>query len=767
MKSYHIHIEGQVQGVGFRPFVLNKAKAFGLTGWVSNDVDGVHIEITGDEQVGRLFYHNVVVEAPAHARITQHHMHEIDLVQFPDFHIRPSTGHGIANLLITPDLAICSSCANEVRSAEDRRHGYAFTTCTHCGPRYSIIQSLPYDRVNTTMAPFVPCVACEREYDDSDNRRFFSQTNSCPDCSIYLSCTDASGELITDDPTEVVEKTVSALRLGKIVALKGVGGYLLLCDAANATAIQTLRVRKHRPTKPFALLYPDMDRVQHDTVLSEAEFMALQSPVAPIVILKSKACAHISLEDIAPGMDTVGVMLPYTPLMVLIMDQFKNPVVATSANESGSPIFYEDAQALEALAAVADYFVINNRDIVVPQDDSVMRFTRDDHPVILRRSRGMAPTLLPHPFVHENRSWLAMGSDMKSSFALLHRGNVYASQFLGDLENYQTQQSYIHTLSHVRSLVKATPQAILVDKHPAYFSSTRGRQLASKERIPVISVQHHVAHFSAVLAENNLLRAQEPVLGVVWDGTGWGDDGAVWGGEFFLYERGLFTRIEHLDYFPHLLADKISREPRLSALVCCKEIPEAESWLRSKFSATEWSVYHKILSQSYLLKSSSVGRLFDAVASLLGVCDRAHYEGEAALQLEALASRVADVPSDQIHTLVGHVTREKILRAVIEQRQAQVPVELIAYRFHGHLVQWISQVASRELVSQLAFSGGVFQNALLVHMTRTQLSASYTLHFHQQLSPNDENIGVGQLAYHYITQHVRGRLEEKRELVHA
>jgi hydrogenase maturation protein HypF len=455
----------------------------------------------------------------------------------------------------------------------------------------------------------------------------------------------------------------------------------------------------------------------------------------------------LALAQIAPGLSQIGILLPYSPLLELIAQRWRKPLIATSGNISGSPIFYRDEHAIKNLRSVADLFVINNRDIVVPQDDSVIRFAGEQR-VVLRRSRGLAPTYLPNPFAESDQTILAAGSDLKSSFALLTKGNLYVSQYLGDLENFETQQSYYHVLHHLQNLFNTKPTQVLIDAHPIYFSSKFGKALAADCDAEVIEVQHHLAHFSAVLAENNLMKSDEPILGVVWDGTGWGEDGNIWGGEFFIYHENAFERIDHLNYFDHVLGDKLSREPRLSALSICKDIPEAEELLRPKFNSTEWKMYRNLLKQPGNFKTSSVGRLFDGVASLLGLCDKSTYEGEAALLLETCAAKITDKIIER--EFQNAFTLQGYLKSLISRIKEGVPKEILAYQFHLALVHWIEEVALRQQVKHLAFSGGVFQNALLNRLINQKLGLHYNLFFHHQLSCNDECIGFGQLAYEQI-----------------
>lgn len=751
MATFHLHIEGQVQGVGFRPHVYRLATAHELKGWVSNGPDGVHMEVQGGKHQLEDFLRILFAEPPVRSKITNHHLTWLPEKVFHDFSIRESDIRGKTSVLLTPDIALCNNCREELHR-KGKRQGYAFTTCTHCGPRYSIIQQLPYDRATTTMRSFEMCGSCQREYDNPFDRRYFSQTNSCPQCAIELRVVDREHLIQVTEPAACVTFVHERLAAGNILAVKGIGGYLLLADATNAGAIATLRERKHRPAKPFALLYPSLDILRKDVHVSGEAAMALCSPVAPIVLLPliDKPGSGLAAEQIAPGLQCIGAMLPYAPVLELLLDGLTHPLVATSGNVSGSPIFFRDSEALAHLSLIADYFLMHNRDIVVPQDDSVWQFTPDTGTrMVLRRSRGMAPTLLPHVFPAAVPATLAMGADLKSAFALTHEKSLYASQFLGDLEDYETQKNYRHTLQHMLGVLQTRPQRILIDRHPVYFSSLMGQQLAKEWNCELKSVQHHHAHFAAVLAENELLNVNEPVLGVVWDGTGWGDDGHIWGGEFFLFQNGHFNRVHHLDYFDHWLGDKASREPRLSALGLCKHNPKADALLRDKFTGEEWKIYTQLIHEPHALQTSSVGRLFDAVASLLGVCDCSTYEGEAALKLEALARTAGVEPVlPRARWLGGRsFSLNEAINTLVDERLAGVPCAQLALNFHRDLVWWIARVAERFNVRKIACSGGVFQNALLVDLANRLLNTKFDLYWHRHLSPNDECIGFGQLVY--------------------
>jgi hydrogenase maturation protein HypF len=566
MTTYHIHISGQVQGVGFRPYVYKLAKTMDLHGWVSNTNDGVHIEFNATPGIAAQFYRQIINHPPPMAIITHHHIYEIPSRTFNSFVIRESTAHAKPDLLFTPDIAICDECKKEISNSNNRWSNYPFTTCLHCGPRYSIMTSLPYDRRNTTMVSLVPCKDCVDEYNDVYNRRHYSQTISCSQCAIPMHLYNAAGDEVSMNGMQPVSTIVELLKNGNILAVKGIAGYLLLCDAANELSISTLRKRKHRPAKPFALLYPNVDMVKLDAELRRGEIEALQSKSAPIVLCTLNPAAVASTQHtkictdlIAPGLNKIGVMLPYSPLLLLIANEFGKPLIATSGNISGSPIIYKDEDALEMLYEITDYILTYERAVVTPQDDSVIQFTPSKQKIILRRSRGLAPTYHPNPFRFVNETVLAMGGELKSAFALLDHRNLYISQFLGDQASLESQAAYTHTLSHMMNVLKARADRILIDDHPGYFVSSLGKEKATAENIPVTPFQHHKAHFGAVLAENNLLRTKERVLGVIWDGTGYGDDDQIWGGEFFVFEGGEMDRVAHLDYYSQLLGDKMSR----------------------------------------------------------------------------------------------------------------------------------------------------------------------------------------------------------------
>lgn len=761
MKTIHIHIRGQVQGVGFRPFVYNLAQRMALTGWVNNTTDGVHVEASGPEEALEVFARALRTEAPPLSRITRMEIQDLPYQEFVHFEIIHDDGGRPADLLLSPDFALCPECRAEMLDPANRRFGYPFITCTLCGPRYSISHALPYDRERTVMDVFPQCPECQTEYNDPTNRRYYSQTNSCPNCGIRLSLHDVTGTIIETQTDRCLEKLAAALRAGKIAAIKGIGGYLLLTDATNAEVVARLRARKHRPSKPFAVLYPNLAALEKDALASETAKAALNSPEAPIVLLplKDHPGSGIAASAIAPGLRQVGAMLPYAPLLEMLMQVFPVPVVATSGNISNAPIVYQDEQAFSELSPVADFFLAHNRPILIPQDDSVLRFTpKHGQKIWVRRSRGLAPTLLLEAFRSRTGSALAMGADMKSAFALLHAGNTYLSQYLGDLDSWQTQEHFRKVLQHLTGLFQARPEEILADMHPGYFSHQLAKTMAEESGLPFRLFQHHEAHFAAVLAEHHLLASETPVLGVIFDGTGLGHDRQVWGGEFFLWENRHIHRSGHLEYFPHLAGDKMAREPRLAALAMTHALPEAMALAQSWFSDTEWNIYQQLLDRGVPLQSSSMGRVFDAVAALCGLSLRSSFEGEAAMLLEEAARHWQELHAGEMqdsyicHWQENRLSVSSLMKQVLTDVQAGKPAGYIASRFHGWVARAVEEMALSFNVKALAFSGGVFQNAVLVDRIIDRLQSRFLLYFHEQLSPNDENIAIGQLALAGVVQ---------------
>ena len=760
--TWHIHIKGQVQGVGFRPFVYQLAQRHVLNGWVNNTSDGVHIEFNANQAAAEAFLDQISASAPRLAQITELAMGKTDDREYASFDIIHSRAQTEVNLLLSPDFALCDQCRKELYDADSRRYNYAFTSCTHCGPRYSIIKDLPYDRPFTSMAEFPLCPSCTQEYHDPQDRRYFAQTNSCCTCRIALQLLDSEGNAIAISQEEIVKQVADLWQAGKIIAIKGIGGYLLTCDARNAQAVASLRQRKQRAKKPFALLFPGIEQARDYVEVSSEEAALLQSAAAPIVLarLRSSAEQKLAIGEIAPGLKKLGVMLPYTPLYELLAHQFGHPLVATSANISNAPIVFDEATDLALLSGLADFILANEREILLPQDDSVVTVSpQANQAIIIRRSRGYAPS-----FILPEMNWsipetLATGAMLKSTFAVLHKNNLYLSQYLGDLQHFDTQQSYRHCFAHLKGLLNATPQLMLADLHPDYPSTRLGQDWSEQQRIPIRYIQHHEAHFGAILGEHQLIHDPEPILGVIWDGTGLGTDGQIWGGEFFRYRNYQFQRCQHFAYFKWLAADKMAREPRIAALAIGADSPDALNMLRHRFTDQEWKLYHNRLNKPSGLESSSVGRLFDAAAALILGINRQDYEGEAAMLLQQLAEDYL-LPQglEQINAYPIRVNSDaplptqQLIQALAQDLSAGTPPSEVAAKFHLTLVMLIKTVAEQEATRKVAFSGGVFQNSLLVDLLHHYMGDQFSLYFHQQLSPNDENISFGQLVCAEIQQ---------------
>jgi len=520
--------------------------------------------------------------------------------------------------------------------------------------------------------------------------------------------------------------------------------------------VQELRKRKRRPVKPFALMYPDLNEIQKDVWLSKAELAELTSISSPIVLLETKKepQTRIALEEINKGLSRLGIMLPYTPLYDLLLQKFKKPIVATSGNLSDSTIVYKDKKAIEELSKIADMILLNNRKIVIPQDDGVVQFSKKHRQkIVLRRSRGKAPTYINPDLQLPKNTVFAAGSMLKSTFGIANLGNVYISQYLGNTEYYEAQLNYQTTFLHLKNIFQLGIEKVVVDKHPDYFATRFGREIATDNNSEIVELQHHKAHLYAVLGENNLLDNEEPILGIVWDGTGLGDDGNIWGGEFFKYENHEMERVFHLDPFPFIVGDKMVKEPRISALAIAHKMAEIKPVFKNKFTDIERNVYQKLL-QKTSLQSTSMGRLFDAVSSLLLGNDIHHFDAEASIRLEQISAKYYYNNSMRINEdsylkeyKLSDNLNEILLKGIWQDIKRNEKPKKIGAKFHLSLIDYMLRVAGKFEVKQMAFSGGVFQNALLVDMILDYMSTDYQLYFHKEFSPNDEGIPFGQLVY--------------------
>lgn len=743
MNTWHIHIEGRVQGVGFRPMVYRVAKKLNLNGTIASAKNGVHIYVNATKKEIDEFISNVKLNAPKAAEMLVVNKIKVSLRNFEDFSIIASENGQRAKLLLTPDLALCDDCRNELNDPRNKRHNYAFTTCAHCGPRYSILKSLPFDRDHTTMADFKMCPQCNKEYNTVDDSRFYSQTNSCPTCGItqtWLSSNFGNGNK--------VDQVVSLLKKGKIAAIKSIGGFLLLVDATNEATVNMLRKWKMRPTKPFALIFPNIEVLSTYARISHVEHKALESLHGQIVLLRLQInCPKLAIQAISPGLNRIGAMLPYTPILELISTKFGKPLVATSANVSGSPIIYEDSEALRILPEIADAILSNDRAITFPQDDSVVQFSAEHRQkIITRRARGRAPSIA-WPANRLPDDVLAFGAEPKSAFALTSVGNTYLSQYLGDTSMYENQVRYNDVLDKLRALLNPQTTRVVVDAHPDYHTARMGSQWASYHGLLVEKVYHHHAHFAAILVEHNLLSQKEPVLGVVWDGTGYGMDGMLWGSEFFVYENKKVKRTHHVKPYPHLFNDRMALEPKLSAIAALWPVNPGKVWMRHHFTEQEQLDLENAL-QTQNLFTTSMGRLFDAAAAILNVASKNTYDGESAFALQVLAenSKLRNWEPFCLPVEGNMLDASSLLEILMAELKAGGKAADLAMRFHQTVVQWIAWVADTSQIENVAFSGGVFQNSLLVDLIVDRMKSSHNLYFHNLMPPNDENIAIGQIA---------------------
>ncbi|MBX3000371.1 MAG: carbamoyltransferase HypF [Caldilineaceae bacterium] len=745
-----MRITGVVQGVGFRPFVYRLARQLGLAGWVSNSAQGVLIEIEGDEDAVHAFVDRLGREKPAPAHIQQISQMEIPLVGEPAFEIRQSDGDGPKTTLVLPDLAICADCLAEIFDPTNRRYHYPFTNCTNCGPRYSIIEGLPYDRPQTTMRGFSMCPACRAEYDDPADRRFHAQPNACPICGPQMAFWNGNGILLAEQG-DAIHAAAQAIRQGWVVAVKGIGGFHLCVDARSYEAVAQLRQRKGRPAKPFALMFPDLAAVERACQLSAQERQLLTSTAAPIVLLDRRADSGLA-ENIAPSNPTLGAMLPYTPLHHLLMAELGFPIVATSGNLSDEPICIDEAEALTRLHGIADFFLVHNRPIVRSVDDSVVRVLAGEVQ-ILRRSRGYAP--LPVPIADAGKeSVLAVGAHLKNTVALAVGGNLFASQHIGDLETPQSYESFRQTIDSLCRLYEAQPATVVCDAHPDYLSSQYAAQLAASWGAQLVKVQHHYAHILSGMAEHGL---QPPVLGLAWDGTGYGEDGTIWGGEFLRITAEGFQRVAHLRPFPLTGGDMAVRQPRRSALGMLyahlgPTIFESDSLPLPYFSAEEGRILAAMLKKGInTIPTSSMGRLFDGVAALLGLHPTVDFEGQAAMALEFAAADVGEaayainVKFSPAAPLV--LDWGPMVDQLMADCQHGLSLGEMAGKFHNALVDVALLVARHIGLESVVLSGGCFQNKLLTEKLIAHLRADgFHPYWQGQIPTNDGGIAVGQAA---------------------
>ncbi len=751
-----LEIQGAVQGIGFRPFIYRLAQDLGLKGWVSNNPQGVALEIEGPKAILLQFLERMLVEKPSFAFIQTMETKWLAAVGYQSFEIRQSNAFGAKSALILPDIAPCSACLNEIFDPENRRYQYPFTNCTNCGPRFSILTALPYDRPNTTMDDFQMCSACQAEYETSLNRRFHAQPNACAICgpNIYLTLQDPDGRLLTSEAKvpSAIDNLLDTLKLaledGKIIALKGLGGFQLLVDAQNEQAVKRLRELKHRSAKPFALLVRDLAMAQQLCWLSPQSESLLAAPESPIVLLQRREGLKIA-ENIARNSQYLGLMLPSTPLHHLLMQKVNFPIVATSGNLRDEPLCIDNQEALRRLGKIADLFLLHNRPIARHIDDSVLWLIADK-PQLLRRARGYAP--LPIQLKHPLPTILAVGAHQKNSIALSLKNQIFLSQHIGDLETPEAMAAFERIIADFLHLYEAKPTAIAHDLHPDYFSSQWAKRQAVQ--IPLIAVQHHHAHFAACLTEHNI---EEQALGIVWDGTGYGLDGTIWGGEFLLGTAAKVARVAHLRPFHLPGGEAAIREPRRVALALLWEIygRKALEWNDlvpvQTFREGEKDLLVKMLQMGFNSpQTTSIGRLFDGISALIGLQQRITFEGQAAIMLEnsvdsgeEKAYPIVLDPSASVLQLDWH----PLIEAVLDDLRHQVEKPLMATRFHLALVQAMVAVAQVIGEAKVVLTGGCFQNRFLTEKAKQQLEKKgFEVILHRQVPPNDGGISLGQVA---------------------
>jgi hydrogenase maturation protein HypF len=739
-RRVRIRLRGIVQGVGFRPFVHNLAWELKLGGYVLNSSAGLVAEVEGDQAALERFIQAVTQQPPPLAWVQEAECSELDALGEESFAIRPSATATGEFALISPDVATCADCRGDVADLAGRRLGYPFTNCTNCGPRYTIIRDIPYDRPKTTMAGFAMCAACRAEYEDPRNRRFHAQPNACPECGPSL----WGGPPGLPSQNDALHQARSRLAAGEILAIKGLGGFHLACDARNESAVRRLRERKRRSDKPFALMARDLAAIAEVCEVSDADRAALTSPRSPIVILPRKAEAALP-EAIAPGNRTIGIMLPYTPLHhLLFADAPYGLLVMTSGNLSEEPIVVSNGEAQQRLAGVADWFLLHNRDIYMRVDDSVVR-TFEGAERVLRRSRGFAP--LTMDLGRAVPELLACGGELKNALCLTKGRHAILSQHIGDLENYETLVFFEETLANLKRLFRVEPHAVAYDLHPLYLST---RYALDIPNLPKVGVQHHHAHIASCMAENGL---SGQVIGVAFDGSGYGPDGAIWGGEFLVAGYAGFERRAHLRYIPLAGGDAAVRETWRAALGYLVDTFGAAAPLATVPEERVRIVRRMIEKGVNTVRTSSCGRLFDAVAAIVGLRQAVTFEGQAAIELEMAAQDgvAKRYPFEIEGDGPWQLDFRPVIECIVRETAAGVPQGVISAKFHNTLADAIVETCRRirgeTKLARVCLSGGTFQNMRLLTTAAPALrAAGFQVVLHAKVPPNDGGIALGQAA---------------------
>lgn len=745
-----ITVKGRVQGVGFRPFIFQIASQFRVQGTVQNNMDGVHIVAEGERSSLEKFIDSIRTKAPRLSRIDVIEAVEVAPVGYEGFTIIPSERKGKSSLVIPIDSAVCPDCLREMRDCNNFRYQYPFINCTQCGPRYTIIDSLPYDRPYTTMSQFQMCPQCEREYEDPMNRRHHAQPIACETCGPKVTLYSIDGEYV-EEKDAAIGKAIHLLQQGKIMAIKGIGGYHLACDAYNEEAVSRLRIRKNRPQRPLAVMAASMDAVNEICYCSNDEEALVRSPESPIVILKKKEGKELA-DGLAPGMNTLGVMLPNTPLHhLLFAEEQLSVLVMTSANPSGLPMLYEDRDAFTYLGGIADYILANNRPILHPVDDSVVQFV-DGKLAFLRRSRGY----VPDPMVTKNdvHELIALGSQQKNTFAIGRNEQIFIGPHIGEMENLEVVEHFEKELHHLMKWMGIKGKSIAIDMHPGYMTT----ELAENMEGPIIPVQHHHAHLVSCMEDNKLT---DPVFGIILDGTGYGEDGHIWGFEFLYGDANAYTRLAHLSYTPLPSNEKAVKEPWRNAVGMLIGYfgEEGRSFAKKLFVGREYEI--DIMAN--MLKSGinsplagTCGRLFDAVSAIVGVCDVSTYDGEAAIKLseQMVFEHNAKPYSYRIDFIegLGEISFAPMLKEIIHEKLSGVPVQNIIHRFHETIVKVCVEVISTlskqypSFNKQVVLSGGSFHNRYLsVEISKRLQNQGFQVYTHERVPCNDGGLSLGQI----------------------
>ncbi len=742
-----IDITGLVQGVGFRPFVFKLAEELGLRGYVLNNATGVLVEVEGEERKLYDFLVRLDRDRPDISRIFSLRHAFLEESGFSGFEIRESTDKGDKRVFILPDISACEECLKDVTEPRDRRFLYPFTNCTNCGPRFTIIERLPYDRKNTSMKNFSMCPACKKEYHMESDRRFHAQPVACGACGPWLSLYDREGQVLCEKE-EALEKAVNLIRKGYIIAAKGIGGYHLICDATSEDTVRRLRQRKHREEKPLAVMFPDLDAIRREMNITPMEERALTSIERPVVIVRKKTSASLAA-SVSPGYRNAGVFLPYTPMHYLILRKFKRPVVATSANISDDPIVADEADAFARLSGTADYFLTHNRRIIRRCDDSVVRIAAGRQ-VPVRRSRGFVPMPVTVPFKFSTPV-LALGAYMNSTIALGIDDRVFISQHIGDLDTPLAMEFYDRAVEDFLGLFRVRPGVVVSDMHPGYYSTKYG-QRRFHDRL--FKVQHHYAHILSCMAENGIT-GDTRVIGFAFDGTGYAPDGTIWGGEVLTASYSGFKRVFHLSPYRLPGGDRAVREPCRSALSLLYETlgdGAAETDVLPLARDERLFLINMIRKDINSPVTTSMGRLFDGIASITGLRHRVSYHAQAAAELEQLALGSGEKGSYPFGIEKGNIVHTPMVRMILDDLKAETPQEDIARKFHNTIVEIIvstaESVRKETGISHAALSGGVFQNTILMEDAFNALrQRGFVPLVHQLVPPNDGGIALGQAVF--------------------